>query len=183
MSEPRLTPAPRCAAGAHVHPPVPPARCWLGDGGGFGGSGRTLSWHSIADRLVSPSRATTRRGRAAGAPRCTGPARGAAAATTRPALGTLCGCGGVHWWRWRSGQPDAVWRCWACSAPEGGLDHPAGGSGEHPAGGVNARREDRRRQPNGTLHGMMAAAALGHPVSRMWAGYWHRSQPEAFQIS
>lgn len=38
-----------------------------------------------------------------------------------------------------------------------------------------AWREDRRRQPNGTLHGMMAAAALGHPVSRMWAGYWQRT--------
>ena len=24
------------------------------------------------------------------------------------------------------------------------------------------------------LHGMMTAAALGHPVSRMWAGYWQR---------
>jgi hypothetical protein len=37
-----------------------------------------------------------------------------------------------------------------------------------------AWREDNRRQPNGSRHGMMAAAALGHPVSRQWAGYWQR---------
>ncbi len=107
MSEPRPTPAPRCAAGAHVHPPVPPARCWLGDGGGFGGSGRTLLWHSVADRLVSPSRATTRRGAGQGA--TGGPCWAAAEAGTT---------GG----EWREGKPDAVWRCWACTAPEGGLD-------------------------------------------------------------
>ena len=39
-----------------------------------------------------------------------------------------------------------------------------------------AWREDTRRRPNGTLHGLMAAAALGHPVSRMWAGYWQRGR-------
>ncbi len=38
-----------------------------------------------------------------------------------------------------------------------------------------AWREDNRRQPNGNLHGMMAAAALAHPVSRIWAGYWQRA--------
>ena len=27
---------------------------------------------------------------------------------------------------------------------------------------------------NGALHAMMAGAALGHPVSRMWKGYWQR---------
>jgi ISXO2-like transposase domain len=35
-----------------------------------------------------------------------------------------------------------------------------------------ASREDTRRQPNGSLHEMMAGAALAHPVSRTWAGYW-----------
>ncbi len=37
-------------------------------------------------------------------------------------------------------------------------------------------REDTRRQPNGTLHQMAAGAALAHPVSRMWAGYWQRQR-------
>ncbi|MFC7475609.1 IS1595 family transposase [Dankookia sp. GCM10030260] len=37
-----------------------------------------------------------------------------------------------------------------------------------------AWREDTRRRPNGALHGLVTAAALRHPVSRMWAGYWQR---------
>ena len=37
-----------------------------------------------------------------------------------------------------------------------------------------AWREDTRRKANGTLHGLVAASALGHPVSRIWAGYWQR---------
>ena len=39
-----------------------------------------------------------------------------------------------------------------------------------------AWREDNRRQPNGSLHEMATAAALAHPVSRVWAGYWQRSR-------
>lgn len=39
-----------------------------------------------------------------------------------------------------------------------------------------AWREDNRRQANGSLHQMAAGAALGHPVSRIWAGYWQRAQ-------
>ena len=38
-----------------------------------------------------------------------------------------------------------------------------------------AWREDNRRTPNGTLYALVAAAALGHPVSRQWKGYWQRS--------
>lgn len=38
-----------------------------------------------------------------------------------------------------------------------------------------AWREDNRRQANGVLHQMAAGAALGHPVSRVWAGYWQRN--------
>jgi transposase-like protein len=38
-----------------------------------------------------------------------------------------------------------------------------------------AWREDNRRQPNGSLHEMVTGAALAHPVSRVWAGYWQRS--------
>ena len=37
-----------------------------------------------------------------------------------------------------------------------------------------AWREDTRRQPNGALHEAATGAALGHPVSRQWAGYWQR---------
>lgn len=40
--------------------------------------------------------------------------------------------------------------------------------------GEMAWREDNRRQANGSLHGKMAAAALRHPISRAWAGYWQR---------
>ena len=38
-----------------------------------------------------------------------------------------------------------------------------------------AWRDDARRKANGTLHTLAAGAALGHPVSRMWAGYWQRA--------
>ena len=37
-----------------------------------------------------------------------------------------------------------------------------------------AWREDSRRKANGTLHEAATGAALGHPVSRVWAGYWQR---------
>ncbi len=37
-----------------------------------------------------------------------------------------------------------------------------------------AWREDNRRKPNGTLHEAATGAALAHPVSRVWAGYWQR---------
>ncbi len=39
-----------------------------------------------------------------------------------------------------------------------------------------AWREDTRRRPNGTLHVLAAGAALGHPVSRVWSGYWQRGR-------
>lgn len=35
-------------------------------------------------------------------------------------------------------------------------------------------REDNRRITNGGLHQAAIAAALTHPVSRVWAGYWQR---------
>jgi hypothetical protein len=37
-----------------------------------------------------------------------------------------------------------------------------------------AWREYNRRQPNGTNFQAATGAALGHPVSRVWAGYWQR---------
>lgn len=41
--------------------------------------------------------------------------------------------------------------------------------------GEMAFREDNRRQSTGALHEMATCAALRHPVSRVWAGYWQRS--------
>lgn len=38
-----------------------------------------------------------------------------------------------------------------------------------------AWREDNRRKPTGTLYMLAAGAALGHPVSREWKGYWQRA--------
>jgi hypothetical protein len=37
-----------------------------------------------------------------------------------------------------------------------------------------AWREDDRRVSNGEQYLMAAAAALAHPVSRQWKGYWQR---------
>ena len=37
-----------------------------------------------------------------------------------------------------------------------------------------AWREDGRRMPNGALHQAATSAALAHPVSRVWKGYWQR---------
>jgi len=37
-----------------------------------------------------------------------------------------------------------------------------------------AWREDNRRVPNGTQYTMVIAAAMAHPVSRQWKGYWQR---------
>ena len=38
-----------------------------------------------------------------------------------------------------------------------------------------AWREDHRRQPNGTQFRLVTNAALRHPVSERWCGYWQRS--------
>ena len=40
--------------------------------------------------------------------------------------------------------------------------------------GEMAWREDNRRTANGGLHQAATLAALAHPVSRVWAGYWQR---------
>ena len=37
-----------------------------------------------------------------------------------------------------------------------------------------AWREDNRRVSNGEQYLMAASAALAHPVSRQWKGYWQR---------
>lgn len=41
--------------------------------------------------------------------------------------------------------------------------------------GEMAWREDNRRKPNGAQFVSVAGAALGHPVSRQWCGYWQRA--------
>ncbi len=38
-----------------------------------------------------------------------------------------------------------------------------------------AWREDNSRKPNGTLYLLAAGAAMAHPVSREWKGYWQRA--------
>jgi transposase-like protein len=37
-------------------------------------------------------------------------------------------------------------------------------------------RENHRRQPNGTHWNLITIAALAHPKSATWAGYWHREK-------
>jgi hypothetical protein len=37
-----------------------------------------------------------------------------------------------------------------------------------------AWKEDNRRVDNGRQHEVLVNAALNHPVSRVWAGYWQR---------
>ena len=38
-----------------------------------------------------------------------------------------------------------------------------------------AWREGNRRRPNGALYLLATSAALAHPVSRKWKGYWQRA--------
>jgi hypothetical protein len=38
-----------------------------------------------------------------------------------------------------------------------------------------ARREDSRRVSKGAQYLMITGAALHHPVSRVWSGYWQRA--------
>ncbi len=40
---------------------------------------------------------------------------------------------------------------------------------------ASKRRAVARRQPNGMLYLLVASAALAHPVSREWKGYWQRA--------
>jgi len=56
-----------------------------------------------------------------------------------------------------------------------GTHHHISGKYLHQYAGEMAWREDHRRKPNGTLYGMVAAAAMAHPVSAQWKGYWQRS--------
>ena len=55
-----------------------------------------------------------------------------------------------------------------------GTHHHISGRYLHQYANEAAWREDNRRIPNGTLYLLAAGAALGHPVSREWKGYWQR---------
>jgi len=56
-----------------------------------------------------------------------------------------------------------------------GQHHHISGQYLHAYADEMAWKEDNRRQPNGTQYEMATSAALTHPVSRTWAGYWQRS--------
>jgi transposase-like protein len=56
-----------------------------------------------------------------------------------------------------------------------GTHHHISGSYLHAYAGEMAWREDRRRVSNGEQYLMAVGAALAHPVSRQWKGYWQRT--------
>jgi len=55
-----------------------------------------------------------------------------------------------------------------------GTHHHISGRYLHQYASEMAWREDHRREPNGSQFMLMAGAAMTHPVSRQWAGYWQR---------
>ncbi len=57
---------------------------------------------------------------------------------------------------------------------EMGIHHRISGQYLGAYAGEMAWREDHRRKSNGVQYLMMAGAALSHPVSRQWKGYWQR---------
>ena len=58
---------------------------------------------------------------------------------------------------------------------EWGQHHHISGAYLHAYAGEMAWREDHRRETNGALFMLTAAAAAAHPVSRQWKGYWQRT--------
>lgn len=57
-----------------------------------------------------------------------------------------------------------------------GTHHHISGRYLHQYAGEMAWREDNRRVPNGTLYQLATTAALAHPVSQQWKGYWQRGR-------
>lgn len=55
-----------------------------------------------------------------------------------------------------------------------GIHHHISGKYLHAYASEMAWREDNRRISNGEQYLAVAGAALNHPVSRVWAGYWQR---------
>jgi len=56
-----------------------------------------------------------------------------------------------------------------------GTHHKISGRYLHCYANEMAWREDNRRVANGDLYRLATAAALAHPVSKVWKGYWQRS--------
>lgn len=56
-----------------------------------------------------------------------------------------------------------------------GVHHRIAGPYLHQYANEMAWREDNRRVPNGTQYRSITRAALAHPKSETWAGYWQRS--------
>ncbi|MGK2740825.1 IS1595 family transposase [Tepidicaulis sp. LMO-SS28] len=56
-----------------------------------------------------------------------------------------------------------------------GTHHKISGRYLHQYAAEMAWREDNRRKSNGELFGLTVAAAMTHPVSRQWKGYWQRN--------
>ena len=59
-----------------------------------------------------------------------------------------------------------------------GTHHHISGRYLHQYAREAAWREDYRRQPNGTLYMLATMAALNHPESQRWRGYWQRAQSD-----
>jgi hypothetical protein len=100
---------------------------------------------------------------------------------------------GVRWRHRRCSGRDAVGPidpagpCWPHDDPgdrrtdlssvrraEIGQHHHISGNYLGAYAGEMAWKEDNRRVANGTQHTMATGAALAHPVSRAWCGYWQR---------
>jgi transposase-like protein len=56
-----------------------------------------------------------------------------------------------------------------------GQHHHISGKYLYAYAGEMAWKEDNRRTANGMQHEIAAGAALAHPVSRVWAGYWQKA--------
>src|ERR1041384_5845631 len=58
---------------------------------------------------------------------------------------------------------------------EFGIHHRIAGRYLHQYANERAWREDHRRAANGTQWHLVTGAALHHPKSKVWRGYWQRS--------
>lgn len=63
-----------------------------------------------------------------------------------------------------------------------GIHHHISGEYLHAYAGEMAWREDNRRVSHGEQYLMVVGAALSHPVSRQWKGYWQRAVVSQFEI-
>lgn len=63
-----------------------------------------------------------------------------------------------------------------------GIHHHISGRYLHSYANEMAWREDTRRLPNGTLYGLVVKAAMHHPVSVNWKGYWQRRKDDGKHV-